>query len=333
VRAVLCRSFGALDNLTLEDGAPLVAPDGQVVVAVRACGINFFDGLIVEGKYQIKPPFPFSPGAEFSGVIKSTGAGVTCVEKGTRVLGFTSYGALAEEIAVEPWRLIPIPSEMDDAVAAAFPIAYATSFHALKDRGRLRPAETLLVLGAAGGVGLAAVELGKLMGARVIAAASSDDKLALCREYGADELLNYKDVDLRERLRQITGGRGVDVVFDPVGGSYAEPCVRSLAMDARYLVVGFAAGEIPRIAFNLVLLRSAALVGVFWGAFAEAHRDANRANFQQLLDWWRDGKLRPHVSATFPLERFRDAIETVVQRRAKGKVVVTMAAAPRSDHG
>jgi NADPH2:quinone reductase len=167
----------------------------------------------------------------------------------------------------------------------------------------------------------------------VIAAASSDDKLALCREYGADELLNYKDVDLRERLRQITGGRGVDVIFDPVGGSYAEPCVRSLAMDARYLVVGFAAGEIPRIALNLVLLRSAALVGVFWGAFAEAHRDANRANFQQMLDWWRDGKLRPHVSATFPLERFRDAIETVVQRRAKGKVVVTMAAAPRSDHG
>ena len=208
--------------------------------------------------------------------------------------------------------------------AAAFPITYATSYHALKDRGQLRTAETLLVLGAAGGVGLAAVEIGKILGARVIACASSDEKLALAREHGADSLINYAAADLRERIREVTAGKGVDVVYDPVGGGYAEPALRSLAFGGRYLVIGFASGEIPKIALNLLLLKVVSMVGVFWGAFAKAQPQRNAANLAELLAWYTEGRLRPHVSATFSLERYREALDAVVGRKVLGKVVLVM---------
>jgi NADPH2:quinone reductase len=340
MRAMRCHAFGPLSNLSLEEvPAPLAGP-GQVLLDVHACGINFFDGLMVAGKYQFKPAFPFAPGAEVAGVVRAVGpaapaagggaergaasAGTPALRPGMRVLAFLGHGGLAEQVAVDAWRVAPVPDSMDFGTAAALPITYLTSIHALADRAQLRAGETLLVLGAAGGVGLAAVELGKLMGARVIAAASSARKLALCREHGADETIDYATEDLRERLKALTRGRGVDVVYDPVGDRYTEPCVRSLAPGGRLLVVGFAAGEIPRLPLNLLLLKSAAAVGVFWGAFAESQRAANAAHLARLLAWCAEGRLRPHLHGMFPFERAREAIELVMNRGALGKVVVSV---------
>jgi NADPH2:quinone reductase len=322
MKAVLAREFATPAKLVIEELAPKRAAAGEVVIAVQACGVNFFDGLIVQGKYQMKPPLPFSPGGEVSGVIREVGPGVSGLTGGMRVLAFTGYGGYAEEVVAEAWRVIPLPEQMDFVSAAAFPITYATSHHALKDRAHLKAGETLLVLGAAGGVGLTAVEIGKIMGARVIACASSDEKLALCKEYGADALINYGTSDLRERVRELTGGKGVDVVYDPVGGPYAEPAVRTLAFDGRYLVIGFASGEIPKIPLNLLLLKIASLVGVFWGGFAQAQPRQNAANLAELLSWYKEGRLRPHVSKTFPLASFREALDLVMNRQAKGKVVL-----------
>jgi NADPH:quinone reductase len=324
MKAVLAREFGPLEGLVLEEVPARHPAAGEVVIAVKACGVNFLDALMVQGKYQTKPPLPFSPGAEVAGIVTEVGAGVTGFAKGSRVLAFVGHGGYAQEVVADVSRVIPLPPQMDFVTAAAFPIAYATSHHALKDRAHLRPGETLLVLGAAGGVGLTAVEIGKIMGARVIAAASSEDKLALCREYGADALINYGASDLRERVRELTGGQGVDVVYDPVGGAYAEPAVRSLGVEGRYLVIGFASGEIPKIPLNLVLLKMTSIVGVFWGAFAKAQPQVNGANFAELLGWYTAGKLRPHVSGTFPLASYREAIEAVTQRKVKGKVVLVM---------
>jgi len=324
MKAVLAKAFGPPEQLVLEEVPPRQAGRGEVVIAVKAGGVNFFDGLIVQGKYQTRPPLPFSPGGEVAGVISSAGQGVTGLETGMRVLAFTGHGGYAEEVAVDAASVIPLPAQMDFATAAAFPITYATSYHALKDRGQLRGGETLLVLGAAGGVGLAALEIGKIMGARVIACASSDEKLALAREHGADALINYASSDLRERIRELTAGRGVDVVYDPVGGAYAEPALRSLGPGGRYLVIGFASGEIPKIALNLLLLKVVSMVGVFWGAFAKAQPQRNAANLTELLAWYTQGRLRPHVSATFPLERYREALDAVMQRKVLGKVVLVM---------
>jgi len=324
MKAVLAKAFGPPEQLVLEEVPPRQPARGEVVIAVKAGGVNFFDGLIVQGKYQTRPPLPFSPGGEVAGVISSVGQGVTGLETGMRVLAFTGHGGYAEEVAVDAASVIALPAQMDFATAAAFPITYGTSYHALKDRGQLRSGETLLVLGAAGGVGLAAVEIGKIMGARVIACASSDEKLALAREHGADALINYASSDLRERIRELTAGRGVEVVYDPVGGAYAEPALRSLGPGGRYLVIGFASGEIPKIALNLLLLKVVSMVGVFWGAFAKAQPQRNAANLTELLAWYTQGKLRPHVSATFPLERYREALEAVMQRKVLGKVVLVM---------
>jgi len=324
MKAVLAKAFGPLEQLVLEDVPSKNAGPGEVAIAVRACGVNFFDALIVQGKYQSRPPLPFSPGGEVAGMIRGVGAGVSGLAEGARVLAFTGHGGYAEEVAVDAASVVALPEQMDFVTAAGFPITYATSYHALKDRGQLRSGETLLVLGAAGGVGLAAVEIGKIMGARVIACASSDEKLALAREHGADALINYATSDLRERIREVTAGRGVDVVYDPVGGGYAEPALRSLAAGGRYLVIGFASGEIPRIALNLLLLKVVSLVGVFWGAFAKAQPQRNAANLAELLSWYTQGRLRPHVSATFPLERYREALDAVVQRKVLGKVVLVM---------
>lgn len=324
MKAVLAHEFGPPERLVLEEVPARHAGPGEVVIAVKACGVNFLDALMVQGKYQTKPPLPFSPGAEVSGIVTEVGAGVTGFANGTRVLAFVGHGGYAEEVTADTSRVIPLPPQMDFVTAAAFPIAYATSHHALKDRARLQPGETLLVLGAAGGVGLTAVEIGKIMGARVIACASSEDKLALCQEYGADALINYGASDLRERVRDLTGGNGVDVVYDPVGGAHAEPAVRSLGLEGRYLVIGFASGEIPKIPLNLVLLKMSSIVGVFWGAFAKAQPQRNAANFEELIGWYAAGRLRPHVSGTFPLAGYLEALAAVTQRKVKGKVVLVM---------
>ena len=324
MKAVLAKSFALPEELVLEEIPSPHAGRGELVIAVKACGVNFFDALIVQGKYQIRPPLPFSPGGEVAGVVSEVGEGVTTFKKGSRVLAYTGHGGYAEEVTAEAASVVALPAEMDFVTAAAFPITYGTSYHALKDRAQLRGGETLLVLGAAGGVGLAAVEIGKLMGARVIACASSEKKLALAREHGADALINYVGSDLRERIREVTSGKGVDLVYDPVGGAHAEPALRSLAFGGRYLVIGFASGEIPKIALNLLLLKVVSVVGVFWGAFAKAQPQRNAANLAELLRWYTQGRLRPHVSATFALERYRDALDAVVQRRVLGKVVLVM---------
>jgi len=308
MRAVLVKEFDRPDQVVLEEVPPRHAGPGEVRVTVKACGVNFLDGLTMKGNYQVKPPLPFTPGAEVSGVVSEVGAGVSGYPIGTRVMAVTGFGGWAEQVLAPISRVFALPDQMGFTTAGAFPIAYATSFHALKDRARLLAGETLLVLGAAGGVGLTALELGKIMGARVIACASTEEKLALCREYGADALINYTAADWRDRVKELTGGGGVDVVYDPVGGPYAEPAVRSLGFNGRYLVIGFASGAIPTIALNLTLLKVTSIVGVFWGAFVSARPQDNAANMATLLGWYRAGRLRPHISGTFALERYREAL-------------------------
>jgi len=323
MKAVLCKQYGPPDSLVLEElDSPRAGP-GEVVVSVKAASVNFPDVLIIQNKYQFKPPLPFSPGSELSGVVKEAGAGVA-YRPGDRVMAFTTYGAFAEEVKVDAARLLPIPGGMDFVSAAAFLLTYGTSDHALRDRGALAPGETLLVLGAAGGVGLAAVEIGKALGARVIACASSGEKLAVCRSHGADATVDYAAEDLRERVKALTDGRGVDVVYDPVGGPYSEPAFRSLAWRGRLLVVGFAAGEIPKLPLNLALLKGASIVGVFWGDFARREPRRFADSVHQLGHWYREGKLRPHVSQTLPLEKAAEALKLMAARQVKGKVVLTM---------
>jgi NADPH2:quinone reductase len=327
MKAVLCKAYGPPESLAVEEIPSPTPGRGQVVVRVRACGVNFPDTLIIEGKYQFKPPLPFAPGGEVAGEVARVGEGVDAARVGERVIAVPGWGGFAEEVAVDADRLISIPDGMDFPTAAAFVMAYGTAHYALKDRGRLRAGETLLVLGAAGGVGLAAVEVGAALGARVIAAASSEEKLALCRRHGAAEGIDYAAEDLRERVKALTGGAGVDVVFDPVGGPFAEPALRGMAWDGRYLVIGFAAGEIPRIPLNLTLLKGCAIVGVFWGAFTAREPARNREHLEELFGWFGDGKIRPHVSATYPLERAAAALDDLIQRRAAGKVVLVPDAA------
>jgi NADPH2:quinone reductase len=325
VKAVVCKQFGPPESLAFEELASPTPGPGEVVVSVKAASVNFPDLLIIQNKYQFKPPLPFSPGSELAGVVKEVGQGVTAWRPGDRVIAFTTYGAFAEEAKTDAARLLPLPAAMDYVTGAAFLLTYGTSDHALRDRGALRRGETLLVLGAAGGVGLAAIEIGKALGARVIACASSDDKLAVCRSHGADAGIDYASQDLRERIQELTDGHGVDVVYDAVGGPYTEPAFRSLAWRGRLLVVGFAAGEIPRLPLNLPLLKGASAVGVFWGDFARREPREFSASVAQLARWYAEGRLRPHVSQTLPLERAAEAIGLLASRQAKGKVVLTMA--------
>ncbi len=322
MKAVLCKEYGPPESLVIEDIPSPRAGKGQVVITVKACGVNFPDTLIIEGKYQFKPAVPFSPGGEVSGIVKELGEGVTTVKVGDRVIAFTGWGGFAEEVVTDAAKLIPIPGNIDFATAASFTLVFGTAHHALKDRAHIKPGETLLVLGAAGGVGLASVELGKLIGARVIAAASSDEKLEVCKQHGADDVINYTNEDLRERIKTLTGGNGVDVIVDPLGGNYSEPALRSIAWDGRFLVIGFAAGDIPRIPLNLTLLKGCSIVGVFWGSFTEHEPRHNQENLQELLTWLAQGKLKPHISATYPLERAADALNDVLNRKVKGKVVL-----------
>ena len=324
MKAVLCKAYGPPDSLVFEDVASPIAGPGEAVVSVKAASVNFPDVLIIENKYQMKPPLPFSPGSELAGIVKAVGDGVTHLKPGDRVMAITGYGAFAEEVKVDARKLFPIPPAMDFATAAAFGLTYGTSEHALVDRAALKSGETLLVLGAAGGVGLAAIEIGKILGARVIACASTDDKLAVCRAHGADETINYTTEDLRERIKALTSGTGPDVVYDPVGGEYTELALRSIAWRGRLLVVGFAAGEIPKIPLNLTLLKGCSIVGVFWGDFARREPGHFADAMARLSAWHADGKLKPHISNTFPLERAADALKLMAARKVMGKVVLSV---------
>jgi NADPH:quinone reductase len=323
MKAVLCKQFGPPDSLVVEEVASPKAEKGEVVVAVKAASLNFPDVLIIQNKYQFKPPLPFSPGSELAGVVKEVGAGVERWKPGDKVMAFTTYGAFAEEVRTDAARLLPLPDGMDFVTGAAFLLTYGTTDHALRDRGTLKAGETLLVLGASGGVGLAAVEIGKALGARVIACASSDDKLAVCRSHGADATINYATEDFRERVKALTDARGPDVIYDPVGGAYTEPAFRSIAWRGRHLVVGFAAGEIPKLPLNLALLKGAAVLGVFWGDFARREPKQFAASVGQLNQWFAEGKLKPHVSQTLPLEKAAEALKLMAARQVKGKLVLT----------
>jgi NADPH:quinone reductase len=322
MKVVLCKAFGPAESLVIEDVEPLKPGKGQVVISVKACGVNFPDTLIIQGKYQSKPPFPFIPGSEVAGIIKELGEGVDTFKVGRRVIAYIGVGGFAEEVVADASQIILMPHTMDFTTASAFILTYGTSHHALKDRAQLKPGETLLVLGAAGGVGLAAVEIGKVMGARVIAAASSEEKLEVCKQHGADEVINYSTEDLRDRIKQLTGGKGVDVTFDPIGGDYSEPVLRSMAWGGRFLVIGFAAGDIPRIPLNLPLLKACSIVGVFWGSFMERDPEHGRENIRELLTWFSEGKLKPHVSATYQLEHVADALNDLMERKVTGKAVL-----------
>ena len=323
MKAVLCKELGPPEKLVVEKVPSLRAGKGQVVVSVKAAGVNFPDILIIQGKYQFKPEPPFSPGGEVAGVIKEIGDGVMRLKPGDRVIAASTYGGFAEEMLADADKVIAMPDAMEFVPASAFVLTYGTSYHGLKDRAQLKAGETLLVLGASGGVGLAAIQLGKAMGAKVIAAASSDAKLHVCRENGADELINYASEDLRARVKAITAGRGVDVVYDPVGGPYSEPALRDMAWKGRFLVVGFAAGDIPKVPLNLPLLKGCSIVGVFWGAFTRTEPENNRRNNEELMQLYLAGKIKPHIHATYPLERAAEALNEVLNKRVSGKVVLT----------
>jgi NADPH2:quinone reductase len=324
VRALLCHQFGPPESLVVEEiEAPEPAP-GQVLVDVRACSATFPDVLMIQGLYQVKPSFPFSPGGEVTGVVSAVGDGVSTVSVGDRVIAPLGYGGMAEQVRVPAAGVVPLPDGVGFEAAAGFLYAYGTSFHALRDRAVIQPGETLLVLGAAGGVGLAAVELGVTMGATVIAAASSEAKLAVCRERGAAMTIDYEREDLKAAVRELTDGRGADVVYDPVGGRFSEPALRSTAWGGRFLVIGFASGEIPKLPLNLPLLKGCAVVGVFWGAFVQHEPERAAANGRELVAMLGDGRLQPHVSTTFPLAEGGQAIRHLADRKAEGRVVVTV---------
>ena len=321
MKAIVCTEYGPPDKLVYQDVPPPTPGAGEVVVSVKAASLNFPDVLIIQNKYQVKPPLPFSPGSEMAGVVKSVGANVRGFAPGDRVMGLTTFGAFAEEVKVDASRLAPLPAGMDFPTASAFLLTYATSDHALADRGALKAGEQLLVLGAAGGVGIAAIEIAKALGAFVIACASSDDKLAVCRQHGADATINYSTQDLRDRITAITGG-GIDLVYDAVGGTYSELALRSLRWRGRFLVVGFAAGDIPRVPLNLTLLKGCSIVGVNIHGYAQREPALFAERLGQLARWFLEGKIRPHVSERVPLEQAPGALARMAARQVKGKIVL-----------
>jgi NADPH:quinone reductase len=322
MKAILCTRYGGPDDLEFKDVPDPAPGTGEVLVAVKSAALNFFDTLIIAGKYQVKPPFPFSPASEFAGVVERVGAGVAGLAAGDRVLGYGGFGAAREKVAIGAQRVVKIPDTLDFDRAAGITVIYGTTLHALQDRARLKAGETLAVLGASGGTGLAAIEIGKLMGARVIACASSDDKLDFARQRGADEGINYAKDDLKEALRRVTGGKGVDVIYDPVGGPYAEPALRSIAWGGRFLVIGFAAGEIPKIPLNLALLKGCDIVGVFWGAFIERDPKGHQANMAELVRWAAEGRISAHVHGVYPLAETPAALKAIADRKVMGKVIL-----------
>ena len=322
MKAIVCKEFGPPEKLALEDVPAARLGPGDVRIKVRAAGVNFPDTLIIQGKYQFKAEPPFTPGAEVAGVVLEVGDKVKHVRVGDEVAAILPVGGYAEEAVAAGDGVLPLPKGMPPEQAAAFPLVYGTTLLALKQRGQLKAGETLLVLGASGGVGLAAVQIGKLMGAKVIAAASSEDKLEICRQHGADQTINYSQVQLKEAVKTLTKGQGADVIYDPVGGELAQQCFSSIAWNGRYLVIGFASGTIPEIAANRLLLKQASAVGVFWGAFTAREPKANYENFQQLFGWYSEGKLKPHISHQYPLAEGGKALRDMMDRKVTGKVVL-----------
>ena len=325
MKALVCKELGLAEKLELvEDWAEPELGEHDVLIDVKAAGLNFPDVLIIQGKYQIQPELPFIPGGECSGVVEAVGAKVTRFKVGDKVLSMGATGAFCEKIAVNEHATFAMPKTLSFEQAAGISITYFTSYYALKQRANIQPGETLLVLGAAGGVGTTAIELGKLMGAKVIAAASSAEKLELCKQLGADEVINYNEVSLKDTVKELTGGKGVDVVYDPVGGDYAEPAIRSMGWNGRYLVIGFASGPIPKIPLNLTLLKGCSLVGVFWGRFTVEEPEQNRKNIGELWELFESGKISPVVTDSFPFDQYENAFNCLIERRARGKVIMTI---------
>ena len=322
MKAVLCSQFCGPDDLVLSDIADPVAGPGEAVIAIKAAALNFFDLLMIQGKYQVKPPFPFSPAAEIAGVIESVGAGVTDLKVGDRVAASIGHNGARQKVAAPATSIVKIPDNLDFDRAAGVIVIYGTAYHALADRADPKPGETLAVFGAAGGTGLAACELGKLLGLKVIACASSDEKLDFAKKHGADMTLNYAKEDLREGLKRLGGEKGIDIVFDPVGGDFAEIGVRSLAWKGRFLVIGFAGGQIPKIPLNLALLKGCDIRGVFWGAYMKRDPKHGRAALEKLMQWAAEGKISSHVDRTFPLAKTTDALKVLAERKAMGKVIL-----------
>ncbi len=322
MKAVLCKSYGPPESLVVEEISDPVVGKGEILTEVTAASLNFFDTLIIQGKYQVKPPLPFSPGAEYAGRVVEVGEGVSGFAPGDRVMSYAGHGACREKIVADAARHVPIPDGVSDEVASGLIVTYGTSIHGLRDRANLQPGETLAVLGASGGVGVSAIEIGKAMGARVIACASSDEKLGFCKEHGADEGINYSKHDLKDALKAATDGKGADVIYDPVGGDFSEAALRATAWGGRFLVIGFATGDIPRIPLNLTLLKGCSVMGVFWGSFIARDPAGYQANNRQILDWVLEGKLKPHVHGVYSLDKTSDAIGAIARREVMGKLVV-----------
>ena len=322
MKAIICKSFGPPSELLFDETSDPIPSENEVLIKVHACGINFPDTLIIQGLYQFKPDFPFSPSGDIAGIVESVGANVKNFKPGDEVIAMATYGGMAEKAVANQAVCFPKPLGMPMVNAASFMIAYGTSYHALVDRAQLKEGETLLVLGASGGVGLSAVEIGKHLGAKVIAAASTEDKLALCKKHGADELINYTKVDLKAKVKELTNGKGVDVIYDPVGGDFSEKALRAIAWKGRHLVIGFAAGEIPKIPLNLALLKGCSIVGVFWGSFAQKNPKKNMQNTMELLKLFAKGVLKPHIHKVYSLEEGPVALQDMMDRKVKGKAVI-----------
>jgi len=324
MKAIVCEKHGPPSQLVLKELQPLSPGPEEVIVSVKACSINFPDTLIIQGKYQFQPDLPFTPGSDIAGVIKAVGTKVTAHKVGDKVFGIVRHGGFAEELCVKTNQVFEKLPEMDFPTAASFIYAYGTSYHALKQRAQLKAGETIVILGASGGVGMAALELAKAMGAKVIACASTTAKLDLCKQKGADSIINYEEEDLKLRIKELTGGKGADVIYDPVGGHFSEPALRATKWKGRYLVIGFAAGQIPKIPLNLALLKGCSIVGVFWGRFTKEEPDAHLQNTMELMQLYNEGKIKPHIDKIYPLEETAKALEAMMNREVRGKVVIEM---------
>lgn len=324
MKAIVCEKYGLPSELVYKEIESPEPGDKDVIVEVKASAINFPDTLIIQGKYQFKPPLPFTPGSDIAGVISKVGSQVKHLKVGDEVFGFVAYGGFAEQVKVNSKQVFPKLPGMDFSTASSFMMAYGTSYHALKDRAQIKAGETLVVLGAAGGVGLAAVELGHIMGAKVIAAASTNEKLELCKKYGASEVINYNTEDLKNRIKELTDGKGADVIYDPVGGDYSEAALRAMNWNGRFLVVGFAAGDIPKIPLNLALLKGCQIVGVFWGSFAQRFPGENLQNSMELMKLFTEEKIKPHIHKSYPLSDARLALEEMMARKVQGKIVLSV---------
>lgn len=322
MKAVLCKAYGPPESLVIEETDDLVPEKNEVIIHVKGCGLNFPDTLIIQGKYQFRPDMPFSPGGEVAGTIKEVGEGVSHLKPGDHVMSGTGWGGFAQEVKAMASNVFPIPPGMDFVTAASSMMTYGTSYHALVNRAELKAGESLMVLGAAGGVGTAAIQIGKALGAKVLAAASTDEKLEYCKSIGADMTINYTTENLKERAKELTDGKGVDVIYDPIGDKFAESALRAIAWKGRYLVVGFAAGEIPKIPLNLPLLKGCQIVGVFWGGFFRNEPQKNAQNFMQIARWFAEGKLQPQVYAEYPLEKVAEAMNDMTSKKIMGKVVL-----------